>query len=102
MFDAIRAFFQRATAGVVSEGPASRLPAETYKDFTIQPMPRKQGSQWLTAGIISKDGEEGRREVEFIRSDLFASREDAATCALAKGRLIIDEQGERMFDRPSA
>jgi hypothetical protein len=67
----------------------------------IQPAPRKQGAQWLTAGTISKDGPDGRREVEFIRSDMFAARDDAETCALMKGRQIIDEQGDSVFERPS-
>jgi hypothetical protein len=102
MFDAIRKYFRRATAGAVADGPALRSPAESYKDFMIQPAPRKQGSQWLTVGIISKEGADGRREVEFIRSDLFASRGDAEACAFAKGRQIIDEQGDRVFERPTA
>ena len=98
MFDAIKQFFSRATEGVVRDGPAAMAPAETYNDFQIQPQPRKEGSQWLTAGVISKEDAHGRREVEFIRSDMFASRDDAVTCALVKGRLIIDQLGERVFD----
>ena len=101
MLDSIKRFFARATEGVVKDSPAKRSAPETYNDFVIEPAPRKQGSQWLTAGFISRDGPGGRRETEFIRSDMFASREDAEACALAKGRQIIDEQGEKLFERQS-
>lgn len=101
MFEAISRFFQRATSGVVTDTPKPRTAAEAYKDFMIQPRPRKEGNQWLTAGVITKEGPEGLREAEFIRSDMFASQDDAEACALAKGRQIIDEQGDRVFDKPS-
>ena len=101
MLESIKRFFASATDGVVKDSPAKRSPPETYKDFVIEPAPRKQGTQWLTAGFISKDGPDGAREAEFIRSDMFASREDADACALAKARQIIDEQGERLFERQS-
>jgi hypothetical protein len=101
MFDAVRRFFQNATSGAVRDGIAVRSAAETYKDFKIQPAPRKQGSQWLTAGLISKSGSDGEQVSEFVRSDMFSSRDDAESCAMVKGRQIIDEQGDSLFDRSS-
>ena len=101
MLDSIKRFFAHATEGVVKDVPAKRSAPERHKDFVIEPAPRKQGSQWLTAGFISKDGPDGRREAEFIRSDIFTSREDAEACAIVKGRQIIDEQGERLFEQQS-
>jgi hypothetical protein len=97
MFDAIKRLF--GGGGTSSSSASARGVPEIHKDFTITPAPRKQGSQWLTAGFIAKEGPDGMREAEFIRSDQFTSREEAETCALAKGRQIIDEQGDRLFDR---
>jgi len=101
MLDAIKKFLARATSDVVKDVTSKRSAPEPYKDFMIEPAPRKQGSQWLTAGLISKEGPDGRREAEFIRSDMFASRDDAESCALAKARQIIDEQGDRLFEQHS-
>lgn len=41
------------------------------------------------------DGE--AKEHKFIRADRHASMEDAVTFSLAKGRQIVDEQGDRLF-----
>ncbi|NND50546.1 MAG: hypothetical protein HKN60_09875 [Rhizobiales bacterium] len=101
MLDAIKQFLARATADVVKDVPGKRSAAQPYKEFMIQPAARKQGSQWLTAGVIFMDGPDGRREAEFIRSDMFASRDDAEACAFTKACQIIDEQGERLFEQQS-
>ena len=45
------------------------------------------------AGRITKDG----KEHNFIRADKFTDMESAADTALAKGQLIIDQMGGRMF-----
>jgi hypothetical protein len=69
-----------------------------YKDYTITPTPLRQGGQFLTAGTIAKDFPEGRKEHRFIRADTHGSAEDAAAFAVSKGRQIIDEQGDRIFE----
>lgn len=68
-----------------------------YKDYTITPTPMRQGGQFLTAGTITKDFPDGRKEHRFIRADTHGSAEDAAAFAVSKGRQIIDEQGDRIF-----
>jgi hypothetical protein len=64
-----------------------------YKGFQIEARPFKEGGQYQLAGRISKDG----REHNFIRADKFSDAESAADIALAKGQLIVDQMGERMF-----
>ncbi len=71
--------------------------AVEYNGFTIQPTPRRQGGQWLTAGVIRKDFGSETKEHAFIRADTFGSKDEAAALAIEKGRLIIDERGDRMF-----
>jgi len=89
----------RLTGGSGAAGSAAPGKSEDYRGFTITPMPRQEGSQWLTAGVISKDGDDGVREHSFIRADRHASRDDAAAFAIAKGKQLIDEQGEAIFSR---
>lgn len=71
---------------------------EEYQGYTITPAPRPQNGQFLTAGSIRKNFPEGVKEQGFIRADTHQSFDAACAHALAKGRQIIDEQGERLFD----
>lgn len=75
-----------------SSAPAPGKTAE-FKGFIIEAQPYKDGSQYQLAGMISKNGKSHR----FVRADKFSSMEEAADFALVKGRLIIDEQGEKIF-----
>jgi len=68
-----------------------------YKDFTIFPAVREEGGQWRIAGVIAKQTGEEMLEHEFVRADLLSSKDDAEAFAVRKGKQIIDERGERMF-----
>ena len=68
-----------------------------HKGFIIQATPYKEAGQYQTSGIVAKVVEGVRKEHKFIRADRFASLEEAIDCALTKGRLMVDEQGERLF-----
>lgn len=80
---------------------AAAVPGEAveYKGFTIQPLPRQQSAGWTTEGKISKPFPDGPRETHFIRADVNTDRNDALACCVLKAKRIIDEQGERMFER---
>jgi hypothetical protein len=94
-------FFKSLTAlfsgGGRSASAAPEAEAVEYKGYRIKPAPYPAKGQFQTAGSIEKDFPEGTKEHKFIRAETHASREDAANFALAKGRQIIDEQGDRMF-----
>jgi hypothetical protein len=47
---------------------------------------------------ISKPSDDGVKEHHFIRADLHANKDDADACAVMKGKRIVDEQGDRMFE----
>ena len=80
------------------DAPRRSDKAETYKNYTIHPLPQKAGSQWRLAGLIVIIGEGGVEiEREFVRADMFPSQEDAETFSLRKGRQIIDERGDSLF-----
>ncbi len=64
-----------------------------YNGYVISAEPFKDGGQWQLAGRITKDG----KEHHFIRADKFTDKDDCAGIAIAKGLLIVDQLGERMF-----
>ena len=86
-----------------AEGNAAE-PAEAieYNGFTIVAAPFKEGSQYKTAGSITKDIEGEVRSVHFIRADNHADRGSAVTHSQSKAKQIVDEQGEKMFTRDHA
>ncbi len=69
-----------------------------HKGCTIQPITMHKGGQFLTAGIITKEFPDGPREHRFVRADTHSAAETAHDFAIVKGRQIIDEQGDRLFD----
>lgn len=78
-----------------AEAPTSET--VDYNGYTIQPTPRAQGGQYLTAGVIRKTFADGEREQVFIRADTHASHDDACQHAIRKGRQLIDERGDDLF-----
>jgi hypothetical protein len=69
-----------------------------YNGYRIRPEPFAAEGQYQTAGVIEKDFPEGAKEHHFIRAERHASAEDAASFAVAKGKQIIDELGDRIFE----
>ena len=60
-------------------------------------MPYPEQGQYQVAGVISKQVGGEKREHRFVRADRFATVEEAAEFAIHKGRQIIDQQGDRLF-----
>ncbi len=77
-------------------GPENEATVE-YMGYTIRPLPRQQGSQWLTAGVITKQFADGVKENEFIRADTHSTKDDADADSLGKAKQIIDELGDKLF-----
>ncbi len=70
---------------------------EDYKGYAIVAAPKRDGSQWLTAGSITKDVDGETKTHEFIRADRHGDRDSATAFSLTKARQIIDEQGDTIF-----
>ncbi len=91
-------FLRRLTGG--GEGGAEaapRGPALEYNGYTIHAAPRRQGGQWLTAGLITKAFPDGVKEHYFIRAETHPSQDDASAFAVVKAKQIIDERGDKLF-----
>ena len=92
----LRARLAGAGAGTPAEEP--RLDAVEYKGYRIRPAPYAATGGYQTCGIIEKEASEGpAKEHRFVRAETHPSRDEAAAFAIAKGKQIIDQQGERMF-----
>ncbi len=70
---------------------------QEYKQFTISPTPIAEGSQFRTAGTISKDQDGEIKSSSFVRADNHSSRDAAVEHAVSKAKQIIDERGEDLL-----
>ncbi len=72
--------------------------AVTYKGYAIRPTPRRQGSQWLTVGVITKQFPDGVKEHRLIRAETHGTKDAADAFSILKAKQIIDEVGDRLFE----
>jgi hypothetical protein len=69
-----------------------------YNGFRIAASPISEGSQYRVSGCIERgEGEQVKRHT-FVRSDLIPSREEAEQFSIMKGKLMVDQLGESVFD----
>lgn len=92
--------------GSGEDDPSARAPDEVYEGVEIRAAPVKEADgQWRLAGTLSKTVDGATITRRFLRADLLASRDLAVSSSLAKARLIIDENGDRLWtgdtDRPT-
>lgn len=84
--------------GGAEDGAPKPGKAIEYEGFTIRAEPFKSEGQFQTAGVIEKEVAGEVRQHRFIRADRFNGFDDAVDCALSKGRQIIDERRDKVFD----
>jgi len=84
--------------GGEAEGPGAPAKSIEHDGFTIHATPYKSGGQYQTAGTIEKEVAGVRRSHSFVRADRHASLDEAVDFSLAKGRLIVDQRGDKVFD----
>jgi hypothetical protein len=94
---ALIGFFRRLFGG---DRPAATAASEAveYNGFRIRPAPFTSEGQFQTAGIIEKDFPDGTREHRFVRAEKHTSHDEAASFSITKGKQIVDERGDRMFE----
>ena len=72
-------------------------PGEEYKGFIIRATPMQVGSEYQLSGTIEKNIAGEVKSYKFVRADRMSSRDDAISLGLAKARIIVDEQGDKVF-----
>lgn len=97
----LKAIWSRLVGGGAGEGAAASPALESveYNGYRIRPAPYRTKDQYQTAGVIEKDFPDGVRTHEFVRAETHPGRDEAASFAIAKGKQIVDQQGDRIFDR---
>ena len=70
-----------------------------YNGYRIRPGPYESAGGFQTAGAIEKDFPDGMKEHRFVRAEAHPSRDAAVAFTIAKGKQIIDEQGDRVFGK---
>jgi len=78
---------------------AAPAPGEEYKGFIIRATPMSVGSEHQLCGTLEKTIGGELKTYKFVRADRMSSRDEAVSFALAKGRQIIDEQGDGVFSQ---
>ena len=85
--------------GSGSGASATRHQGIEHKGYTITPAPLQRDGQWQLAGTITKPAEDGSlREHRLIRADLMPSEDAAVEFCIRKGKQVIDEQGDGIFN----
>ena len=80
------------------ESEAKAEEAVEYNGFNIIPSPMSEGGQFRVAATISKQiSEEEVKTHNFIRSDLIPNRDECISITLRKAKMMIDQQGDRIF-----
>ena len=74
------------------------LDQESYKDFVIKAVEMRAGSEYQLAGTIEKEIDGDLKSYKFVLADRMSSKDDLIAMALGKGRQIIDEQGDKIFN----
>lgn len=92
-------FLKKLFGGGSQSAQSASAPAasEDYNGFTIEAAPYPEAGQFQLCGIIRKTIDGAVKEHRFVRADRFASKEDAVSYTLVKGRQIVDQQGDRVF-----
>ncbi|NOU05070.1 MAG: hypothetical protein HOO99_02695 [Hyphomicrobiaceae bacterium] len=92
-------FLKRLFGGGGSEAKStSKTTASVeHKGFNIEAQPFVEGGQYQVAGLITKTVDGEVKSHRFVRADRCASADDATQIALAKGRQIVDQNGDRVF-----
>lgn len=84
---------------IFGSAPADPAPAtgEDYRGFRITPDPMREPGGYRVAARIEMVVAGETRVHRMIRADVCASPEAAREMTLLKARVLIDEQGERIF-----
>lgn len=83
--------------GAPKSGGPRVLGTEEHGGFVIRAIEMRAGGEFQLCGEVEKEIGGQVQVHKFIRADRLPSADQAASASLAKGRQIIDEQGERLF-----
>lgn len=80
------------------DGGAQAAPSEEHDGYRITPEPIPDGGKWRIGARIEREVDGAARSHTMIRADTLDSYEAAVEASLAKARMLVDQQGDRIFD----
>ena len=80
------------------DAPKEAARPETYKGFSITPESMPAGSEFRIAAKIEKDVNGETKTHHLIRADTISDLEAAREASVNKAKVMIDQQGEGLFD----
>ena len=90
-------FLKKLFGGGESSGGDKPLDTEEYKTYRITAVQMMQNGEYVLAGTVEKEVNGEVKTHKFVRADRLPSADQAAQAALAKGRQLVDEQGDGLF-----
>ncbi len=91
-------FLKKLFGGGDAAKPAGPAKQVEYNGYLIQATPYQEAGQWQTCGVVSRQIDGVAKQHRFIRADRFAGQDLAADQAIVKGKQIVDQMGDRMFE----
>ncbi|MBD1547195.1 HlyU family transcriptional regulator [Roseibium aggregatum] len=91
-------FFSKLFGGGGEQSHSNDHPPVFYNDFEIISEPQFTNGQWQISGRIEKEIDGQRKVHIFIRADMLPGEEEAVSQTVRKAKLMIDQQGDRIFD----
>lgn len=76
---------------------STAAPAEMHNGFAIYAEPIKDGGSWRIAARIEKEIGGELKVHHMVRADTLQSLEEAVKATNNKARMLIDQQGDRIF-----
>lgn len=92
-------FLKKLFGGGAADTAGDAAEAEEYKGHLIRPAPIATGGQYQTAGFIEKTIDGSPKSYRFVRVDKHPSRQDSVALIILKGKQIIDEQGDKIYQQ---
>jgi len=81
-----------------SAGPKTDADPETFQEFRIYAEPQNSGGGFRIAARIEKDFGGDTKTHQMIRADTCNSADEARELSIAKAKMLIEQQGETIFD----
>ena len=94
----LKSLFGGSKSDGAASGSAAAIKTAEHKGFTIEARPFKEAGQFQLCGVIAKAIDGVRKEHRFVRADRFSDLDEAAEITLNKGRQIVDERGDKVFE----
>ncbi len=84
--------------GEASPKGEADAPTVEIAGHVVRATPYKDAGQWQLCGVVSKTIDGVAKEHRFVRADRFVDRDTAIEMSFVKGRLLVEQLGDRLYD----